>query len=116
MTKFISKYKHYKLVMIATRKDFVGGIPNIVYGKSIIFKDGEYNTDNKDEIDFMRNHTDFGNILFESDNKTLEEIVKEPEVKIEIGIEEIKPVIKIAVKRRVKAKSRAKPKIKTKVG
>jgi len=64
--RFISRYANHVLVMKPARKviDEVEGI-TIVPGRRIQFVDGVYETDRSEEVKFIRNHRDFGVLIFE---------------------------------------------------
>lgn len=63
--KFISKYKNQVLTMIPDRMQVIDGIAIPVPGKHIRFEGGAYETDAKEEVDYIRNHRFFGTRIFE---------------------------------------------------
>jgi len=117
MAIFTSKYKHYRLVMIPSRKDIISGMPVVVYGRSLVFNDGKFETNKQDEIDYIRNHSDFNKVVFETEIKTLEEelapVIPEPVV---IDVMKTEPPIQQIIKKTVKRKVKRTAKAKTKVG
>lgn len=120
LATFTSKYKHYKLVMIPSRKDIISGMPVVVYGRSLVFNDGKYITDKQDEIDYIRKHSDFNRVVFETEIKTMEEelapviIAEKPAVISELLKPD--PELKVEIKKTVKRKVKRTAKAKTKVG
>lgn len=56
MAKFLSKCKNQVLCIRPNRVQIVEGIPVPVPGEHIRFDRGEYNTDDKKEIAFLRKH------------------------------------------------------------
>jgi len=63
--KFISKWEEHRIVMSPSRKVLVGFEPVQSQGKSIQFKNGEFETDVQEEIDFLRSNSEFGTIIHE---------------------------------------------------
>ena len=55
--------------MKPTGLQVINGIPVLVAGKSIQFENGEYSTNNKEEIDFLKSKADFGITLFADEKK-----------------------------------------------
>lgn len=107
MAKFVSKYRHYKLIIIPARRDYTNGYPRMMPGKSIVFKDGEYITTDTAELKFLREHDDFGKVMFETEDKTIEQEIEktpEPPVVKEIKKAPIKRTAKKTVRRKVKVK------------
>ena len=56
MATFVSKYSNLKLTIKATRTILVENQLVVDYGKDIQFTNGSFQTNDKDEINFMRNH------------------------------------------------------------
>lgn len=56
MAKFISKCQNQVICMIPNRVQIADGIAVPVSGKHIRFDRGEYETQDKKEIDFIRKH------------------------------------------------------------
>ena len=106
--------------MIPSRKDIISGMPVVVYGKSLVFNDGKYETEDQGEIDYIRKHSDFNKVVFETIIKTLEEelapviIAEKPAIIPEIF--ENDPEVKAVIKKTVKRKAKRTAKAKTKVG
>lgn len=69
MAKFISKCKNQVLCMVPNRVQIVDGIPVQAPGKHIRFNNGEFETQDKKEMDFIRKHQ-----LASSDIVEVEEI------------------------------------------
>lgn len=61
--RFVTRYKELRLVITPTHKVIVGASAQLVPGKSIQFMNGEFETENKEEIDFLMNHKDL-NVVF----------------------------------------------------
>lgn len=70
MAKFISKYTDYQVLIRATYVEVKNGIPILNRGEKIVFEKGEYVTEDKKTIDFLRKHKANGIDFIE---------VKEPE-------------------------------------
>ncbi len=62
--RFISRYAQLKIVNKSTYTKEVDGRVVVVPGKSIQFKDGIYETSDKDEIAFLDSHPNCGNTFF----------------------------------------------------
>jgi len=60
MAKFISKCPNQVLTVIPNRKQIQDGIVVPVQGKHVRFDQGEYTTEVKQEINFIRQHPLFG--------------------------------------------------------
>jgi len=73
--KFLSKYKEHLIVMRPAINQIVNGVFNRVSGKYIEFKNGEYETDDKEEIAFLKAKPYFGSEIWEE--KTGEQIKQE---------------------------------------
>lgn len=56
MAKFMSKCENQVICMIPNRTQIVDNIAVPVPGRAIRFDRGEYSTDDKKEIDFLRKH------------------------------------------------------------
>lgn len=61
--KYISKYHNLKLVNKASYSKEVGGKVIVMQGSAIQFENGVYETDDKDEIAFLDNHPNCGNVF-----------------------------------------------------
>lgn len=59
MAKFLSKCQNQVLCMVPNRVQIVDGISMPVPGQAIRFDRGEYNTEDKKEINFIRKHALF---------------------------------------------------------
>lgn len=75
MAKFISKYPNHKIVMKSSYAQEVDGRRTIVGGESIQFKNGVYETDDKNVIKFLEDLKAFGRIILRVD-KNLDEVKK----------------------------------------
>ncbi len=64
IVRFIARYASLKLVNKATYSKEVEGRVVVVPGKSIQFTNGIYETSDKDEIAFLENHPNFGNVFY----------------------------------------------------
>jgi hypothetical protein len=64
IVRFISRYAQLKIVNKSTYTKEVDGRVVVVPGKSIQFKDGVYETRDKDEIAFLDSHPNCGNTFF----------------------------------------------------
>jgi hypothetical protein len=60
MARFYSKCKNYQILVTPTVIDVKNNIPVLRHGKKIEFKNGEFTTDDKKEIEFLRKHKAFG--------------------------------------------------------
>jgi hypothetical protein len=69
MAKFITRLKNYRLVIEPAAREVVNGRPVIHYGKSIRFEDGYYETKDKSEIEFLKNHSDLNRLFYEEKEK-----------------------------------------------
>lgn len=69
MAKFISKCHNQVLCMKPKRNVTTNGVTEVVEGQHIRFENGEAETNNKDEIAFIRKHRLFGNQIFEETAK-----------------------------------------------
>lgn len=58
--KFISKHPKPKYTIISSYKKVEAGVSQFVPGKMIRFRNFEYDTKDKQEIDFLLGHPDFG--------------------------------------------------------
>jgi hypothetical protein len=56
MAKFFAKCENQVVVITPNRKQVFDGIPMPVPGKRIQFSHGEYETEDKKEIEFLRKH------------------------------------------------------------
>ena len=65
MIKFISPYKGLQLTMKPASKSLIDGRIYADTGRHIVFKNGEFGTDNKEEIEYIRNHKRFNVNIFE---------------------------------------------------
>lgn len=72
MTKFISRCSNQVLTIKPSRVQNVDGIVVPVPGEHIRFNNGEYETDEKKEIDFIKKHRLFGNAIFEDKKQAAE--------------------------------------------
>jgi len=68
MAKFTSKYKNLRIVIEPDDVEFVKGKTRIVPGKHIQFENNVFTTDDKKEIEFLKNHSDFGRTIFCEDD------------------------------------------------
>lgn len=82
MVKFISKYNNYQVLVKPTYMEVKNGIPILNRGEKIVFENGEYVTEDKKTIDFLRKHKangiDFIEVKLEERGK---QAVVKPEVK-----------------------------------
>jgi hypothetical protein len=85
MATFVSKYHNLKLIVKPTTQIIIDNRPMIQYGSSIQFENGHYDTSNKDEIFFLRNHESKGRLFYEIDNNEKDSPSKK-EVKKEIKV------------------------------
>lgn len=60
MAKFLSKCPNHVLCMIPNRVQIADGIAMPVQGQKIEFVNGEFETEDKKEIEFLRKHRLFG--------------------------------------------------------
>jgi len=60
MVKFVSKSSNQVLCMVPNRVQIVDGMAVPIPGKRVTFENGEYNTTDKKEIEFLRSHRLFG--------------------------------------------------------
>lgn len=60
---YISRYLELKLVMNPSYLKEVGGKVLIIRGKYIQFHEGVYKTSNQEEIEYLDNHPNFGNVF-----------------------------------------------------
>ena len=81
MAKFISKYNNYQVLVKPTYMEVKNGIPILNRGEKIVFEKGEYVTEDKKTIDFLRKHKANGIDFIEV---KLEERGKQAEVKPEV--------------------------------
>lgn len=81
MAKFISKYNNYQVLVKPTFMEVKNGIPILNRGEKIVFEKGEYVTEDKKTIDFLRKHKANGIDFIEV---KLEERGKQAEVKPEV--------------------------------
>ncbi|QHT60669.1 hypothetical protein GXP70_12440 [Paenibacillus lycopersici] len=65
MAKFSSRCPNQVLCMVPARNSIVDGILVPVPGQNIRFEHGEYETNSKKEVDFIRAHRLFGNAIIE---------------------------------------------------
>lgn len=65
MAKFISKCSNQVLCMKPQRPQIIDGIVIPVPGEHIRFENGEYETSDKKEIEFITKHRLFGSQIFE---------------------------------------------------
>lgn len=72
-TTYISKYLQLKLVMESSYYKEVAGKVLPVKGKAIQFEQGAYTTSDKDEIEFLENHPNFGSIFIKVDKDATSE-------------------------------------------
>ena len=73
MTKFYTNKKSITLVVKATYVNSMNGYPVVVQGERLKFENGELFLDEKkqkDSIEFIRNHKDFGIKFFEDFEET----------------------------------------------
>lgn len=75
MAKFISRCSNQVLCIKPKRNQILEGVVQVMEGEHIRFENGEFHTDDKKQIDFIKKHRLYGNQIFE-DNKT--EAEKEP--------------------------------------
>jgi hypothetical protein len=60
---YISRYLELKLVMAPSYLKEVGGKVLIIRGKYIQFHEGAYRSNDKEEIEYLDNHPNFGNVF-----------------------------------------------------
>lgn len=65
MPKFISRCNNQVLCIKPKRVQIIDGISQIVEGEHIRFENGEYETNDKKEIEYLRKHRFFGTSIFE---------------------------------------------------
>lgn len=70
-TKFISRCPNQVLTMKPSRQQVLDGIVFPVPGEHIRFNGGEYETDDKKEINFIQKHRLFGSQIFEDKKAAL---------------------------------------------
>ncbi len=66
MAKFLSKCQNQAICMKPSRVQIYDGIAVPVPGQRILFNNGEYETADKKEIDFLRKHSLFGRGITEA--------------------------------------------------
>ncbi len=76
--EFKSKYKEHRLVMSPERHRVVDGNTQIEQGKAIEFKDFIYETEDKEEIKFIKGHRTFDVKIFavKSEEEQEDELLK----------------------------------------
>ncbi len=74
--KYISKYHNLKLVNKASYSKEVGGKVIVMQGSAIQFENGVYETDDKDEIAFLDNHPNCGNVFIKVEKNVAKERAK----------------------------------------
>jgi len=74
-SRFFSKCKNYQILVTPTSVDVKNNIPVLSHGKKIEFKNGEYITGDKKEIEFLRKHKALG-IDFVEDKTPTEDGLK----------------------------------------
>ena len=72
-TEYISKYHNLKLVNKASYSKEVGGKVIVMQGSAIQFENGVYETDDKDEIAFLDNHPNCGNVFIKVEKNVAKE-------------------------------------------
>jgi len=75
-TQYISKYLNLKLVNKASYSKEVDGRVVVVSGSSIQFENGVYETDDKNEIAFLDNHPNCGNVFIKVEKNAAKEKAK----------------------------------------
>ena len=68
--------KEMTMVVKPTYTTLVNGFPVVTQGKRIKFEDGKLETNDKDEIKFLRTHKNFNNNFFEDKEETAKAKVK----------------------------------------
>jgi hypothetical protein len=64
------------MVMRPTYTTMVNGFPAVTQGKRLEFKEGEFITSDKDEVDYLRNHKNYNSTFFEDITETAKSKVK----------------------------------------
>lgn len=70
---YVSKYFSLKLVMDSSYYKEVAGKVLPVKGRAIQFEQGAYTTSDKDEIEFLENHPNFGSIFIKVEKDAVAE-------------------------------------------
>lgn len=65
MAKFVAPSKNLRLVIKPESRQVVDGIVQQIPGKAIKFSNGQYETIDKDELAFLRNHSVYNKDFFE---------------------------------------------------
>ncbi len=79
--RFVARYAQLKLINKSTYTKEVEGRIVVVPGKSIQFRDGIYETSDKDEIAFLESHPNFGSVFFRLNPKEGADKAKEEKFK-----------------------------------
>ena len=94
--QYISKYHNLKLINKASYTKEVGGRVVAMAGSSIQFENGVYETDNEDEIKFLDNHPNCGNVFIKvkknaaKERAKMVESLEEREAKVKAREEKLK--------------------------
>ena len=75
--KYISKYLELKIVQKPTYSKEIDGRIVVTPGKSIQFHDGMFETENPEDIKFLDNHPNFGNVFIKVEGVDLIKAKKE---------------------------------------
>jgi len=67
--KFVSKYREHRIVMTPTYKKQIGINTVIVPGKAIEFKNFEFYTKDKEEIEFLKSSSEYGSVIHSAPEK-----------------------------------------------
>ena len=67
------------MVVKPTFTTVVNGFPTVTQGKRVEFKDGTLETNDKEDIKFLRTHKNFNNTFFED-----KEEIAEPKAKVKV--------------------------------
>jgi hypothetical protein len=65
LCKFTSKYKNLRIVVKPTRITKEGNVSSLVNGKCIEFKDYQFETTERELVDFLRKHRLYGTVVIE---------------------------------------------------
>lgn len=71
MAKFVAPSKNLRLVIKPESRQVVDGIVQQIPGKAIKFSNGQYETIDKDELAFLRNHSVYNKDFFEKKSKVI---------------------------------------------
>jgi len=62
--RFVSRYAEYEAVIVPSTTTYLANGTAVIHkGKSIKFNKGMYETEDKEEIKFLKKHKDFGSLI-----------------------------------------------------